>query len=234
MKKILLTLLLLLAACTSVYAAEDSRWVPLYNNHNKVYAYYDHKTPEYDKKTGNITLWVKREDSDNVVWLTKYQANINDKSYIEIYGVTLGPGEKHREGALFNPEEYKYSVIPDSSFEKIVNLACDDLRLKPFLGVKNHKWLFLKEAICLLKPCKHYICEDTYKYDKKHQIVSVHCKAVPNDNPLIRTSYEAKVNLTTREINYSSLYGKRIAAPDTLDEAIYNAAKEMVNKHENH
>lgn len=232
MKKILLTLLLLLSAFTSVYAAEDSRWVPLYNDYNKVYAYYDHKTPEYDKKTGNITYWVKSDEGKDVVLLTKYEANVKDKTLKKLYYVKLGPGEKHWEGIPY-PANLKHIIGPDTFDEVAINLACDDLGLKPILGVKEHKWLFLKSTQSSIGPQKDYICVDTYKYDKEHKIVSVHCKAVWNNDPQKRFFYEAKVNLTTQVIDCGIL-GKRLAAPDTVDEAIYNAAKEMVAKHENH
>lgn len=225
-KKVVLLILATLLIVTGVYAADESRWIPVEGAYK---TWFDKNTVTYDRKTGDIIYWTKFVPQDGIDLLKEYKVNIYKKNLMQIYEVKEGPGNKHTE---INGYRRGYMRIsPDSAVEREANLACDILSLKPILESKSHTWKYLKTVDSEVGPGMEYICTDVFIYNPEKQSVHVYLKSVYANNRYVK--YEADVKLQERMVE--RILGKgRIAAPDTLEEAIYNETMKMVNKHENH
>lgn len=220
-KKIILLIISALFMVTEAYA-DDSRWIRVEGNND---TWLDKNTATYNQKTGDITYWIKFVPKEGESFLKEYKANIHQRTLAQIYEVKEGPGDNHEE--INGYRRGHILISPDSNGEKEANLACEVLNLKPILGSKKHTWKYLKTINSRVGLGMEYICTDMFIYNHDKQIVHVYLKSIYANNRSIK--YEANVKI--KEHMVARVLGQeRIAAPDTLEEAIYDATLEMVNR----
>lgn len=62
-KKVVLLILATLLIVTGVYAADESRWIPVEGAYK---TWFDKNTVTYDRKTGDIIYWTKFVPQDGI------------------------------------------------------------------------------------------------------------------------------------------------------------------------
>ena len=102
-------------------------------------------------------------------------------------------------------------------------MACDVLNLPPVLGVRVHDWKLIKTMRDSVGIRKEYICTDYLLYDAEKQVAGISAKAVWERE----YRYDAVIDLKNRMVYYL-LEKPRMAAPDTVEEALYDATLEMI------
>ena len=197
--------------------ATTSRWIPIKGSTSL----FDAKTVSHDKAANTVTYWVKNEKKGETK-LTKCQADLSRKRWKQLYEIVDGPGDNHSEG-IAKGANGSIAITPDGIGEEETNMACDVLNLPPVLGVRAHDWKLIKTMKDSVGIRKEYICTDYLLYDAEKQVAGISAKAVWERE----YRYDAVIDLKNRMVYYL-LEKPRMAAPDTVEEALYDATLEMI------
>lgn len=220
--KSLMTLCLLVIISASVVLAntQDSRWKWYYSTAVDS-MYYDTQTLKYDEPNQAVKVWVKTEDlkgqktSERLI-LISYR----DKTETSLQNYFFKNGYPH----LYNMGKINTNVIyPDSTIESLANKVGAYFNLKPIYpgGPNRWKWVYSTSTYTLS------IATDCERYDPESNTHMIWIKS---------TTLKGSYYIDTYYCNFSDetirrAYGKpKPVVPDTIDEYIYNAAKELFEK----
>lgn len=216
LKRIFLIVVALLTLSTCVYAEDDDRWMWVTSNSN-FSVYIDKNTVQAIDGNNSIIYWKKEVWLNGYTSIAKIEVNRGNQTYAELYSKSQTPGSYPHE--YTSSKAYFYDIYPDVIHEKEANAACRLLKLPAVYGVQEHswKWIYSTDTV------SYYICTDSYKYDTDKGAFKVFYKYEYSGKTLY--SY-CEVDLSAHLL-YSSGRRKMIV-PDSLEEALYNAAKEIV------
>lgn len=228
LKKILMVLLLSVLFLSSTADAEDSNrweWV-LSNKLDSIYI--DTQSIEYDKDNNYVEYWTKFVEENGDELLVQYALDLKHKGYAVLYSARKSNGVIKDYRLYRDPDPYFHiisiSTTPLETTEKHVNAVMSHLGLPPIWGNTPHKWKWVKST----DKESLYICTDAYQL-------------LPDNKMLffVKSVLVSSYGTLTRAKTYiADFSGKRIyyvegarpfnvLIPDSLEEAIYNAAIEL-------
>ena len=201
---------------TCSYAEENDRW--LWVSSNAYFSVYvDKNTVQAADEGNSLVYWRKEKWLAGFTSITKVRINRGNQTYAELYTKSQASGAYPREHVFSNP--HYLDIYPDSLDEKEANAVCHLLKLPTIYGVQAHSWKWIYST----DTTSYYICTDVYKYDSSKGAFKVYYKS---KGPRGTNCTFSEVDLTNHVIYTGNK--KRIIVPDSLEEAIYNGAKEII------
>lgn len=216
-KRIITFCLLLLLSCTTVLAEPESRWKWYYSS-DRVGMYFDTQTLHYDASKRAADVWTKN-------------LNVNGEKIREVHKFLF-----LEEGAAANVQYVYYrngypsvhnvkkvyiqQVAPDSPNEALANGIANYLNVKPMYpgGENRWKWIGATDTYSL------YLATDCGKYYPEKDWYAVWIKRVYLNGYAYKDRYYCRFSKN----QIATRYGRaRNPIPESDDEKIYNAAKEL-------
>lgn len=213
MKKIFLTLfyVIMLLVPKLSWAEESSRWVWAWST-DDVSCYVDRDTVKYDSQKDNVDYWYKKTYADGRSPLMG-SATLMKSYYPNIIGGSL------QEGIL------DLNVTPDSFLEKEANVALSLVGQKSIFKTTEHKWQWIFSSSTMT----YSICEDAFIHYPEDSEILVYVKGVSASSSY-KTNNLYSVDYEKRKVNKGAEPNRDFSpVPESLEEAIYNAAKNLAN-----
>lgn len=225
-KKIVFLIITTLFMVTGVYA-DDSRWVWVDSDSTRS-VYIDKQTIDWDESANAITFWSKTTTLSGEEWLSQRKVSLDYKMIGSLAFESNSP-DAGRERKTFSPVKY-YPIWIDSTTEKEVNAVCDELHLASIWGTKTHNWKWIKST----SKDNYFICTDAFCYYGQ-DVYGVFAKRTWEGSRGHMIGKELYfINFNTRRIKrYDSPAAAYVIVPDSVEEAIFNEAKKIVNGNEN-
>ena len=216
LKRILLIVIALITMASCSYAEGDDRWQWVASNSN-FSVYIDKNTVQAIDGNNSIIYWKKEVWLNGYTSIEKIKVDRSNQTYSVLYSKRQTPGSYPREYTPSKP--YFEDIYPDVIHEKEANAACHLLKLSTVYGVQEHswKWIYSTDTV------SYYICTDSYKYDVDKGAFKVFYKYEYSGKTLY--SY-CEVDLSAHLLYFNGR--KRMIVPDSLEEAMYNAAKDII------
>lgn len=198
-----------------VVAADNERWTRLYENF-RYEIYVDIPSIRYYGDANRVKVWKRTVDKgdNNSIYNTRYEIDIDEKRCR-----TIDNFDYKRMNAPQNSDWW--DITPDSLDEKMANIVCEKLNLKPIFNVWVHKW----EKVWLDNEGTTYsICKDCYRRNENK--VTVYYK-IRYSNGEEKTS-SVEFNIITEKVCNSLIHQELPITPDTYEEAMYNSMIKMI------
>lgn len=218
-KKILAVLLLLLIWTLPVMAQEEGKWQRLTTPSQ--YSYYlDLNSIEYDARLRQVSFWQKVVYPNSVAGsysLYRVDINFKDKTSRASAYAFIKNNQTVEQHTMKNAYSY---ITPDSTREVEANVLAEKFGLAKIYPQDAGRWRWIKAT----DKNSLYVLSKAVSSDKENCYIWV--KYVPVKGNPWRMRYAC--SLTQRALGFKTypLYKTKMkqVLPDTLEEAIYNAA----------
>lgn len=208
--------------CTAGAAYAADRWVYM-GKEEGMEGYYDTQTARYDRSGNAVTYWFRWTTDGKPSSLDYITVDLSTKEYsMPKYAVY----QKYGNPKIYtNTAGYVSPVPPDSTIEKTVDAICDAYRVPHMYPNKEHRWTWIysddRKDI--------YLANDAYSVNGIDSKVTVWIKETYLSG--WTGVFRCIVDLDGQTIEEHTKGVATVAVlPDTMEEAIYNKAKEMAGK----
>lgn len=221
-----IVLFLFLMTCT-VFASEiDSRWVYV-GKDNRDVMYYDRQTAQYNPDTHSITIWRKVISDGKPLCIGQYHIFLDRREY---QGIKHAIYDKNTgERRIIKQSQYPMEKIaPDSDIEKAADDVCDQYGISHMSSNAADRWNWIYSSAT--QTCMY--AKDFITIDRVNKTVEIWVRAT-NLNGFTFRPVLYTCHIDDQTVDYAGYKGIAKGLdifPETIEEAVWNKAKELYFK----